>query len=175
MIVFSLVPPTNSTLGSGIIIALLWVWTGAVYQIGYFSTINPAATIFGIFFIIQGLLTMLAVFRLKLGPFSLVIDIRGIAGAIFVIYAMLIYPLLNAAQGHTIPRAPTFGLPCPLVIFTLGVFLWSTVRPPLWVCFIPVAWAIVGTSAAFLFGVWPDSALFIAALAFLVLTMLKSK
>jgi len=40
----------------GIIVGSLWLWTGIVYHLLYFSEINPAARVFGSLFIFQGLL-----------------------------------------------------------------------------------------------------------------------
>ncbi len=66
----------------------------------------------------------------------------------------MLYPVLNAAQHQTLLRAPTFGVPCPTTIFTMGVLLlaargWS-------LAVIPLAWSVIGGSAAVLLGVWAD-------------------
>ncbi len=37
-------------------LAFLWLWMGAVYHLRFFLSINPAARLFGIAFIVQGLL-----------------------------------------------------------------------------------------------------------------------
>ena len=39
----------------GGLLGLLWLWMGTVYQIGYLSSINKAAYVFGGLFILQGL------------------------------------------------------------------------------------------------------------------------
>ncbi len=36
------------------ILALFWIWRGIFYHVAYFSTINPAAMIFGAMFILEG-------------------------------------------------------------------------------------------------------------------------
>jgi hypothetical protein len=41
------------------ILAFFWMWMGAVYHIGYFSSINSASVIFGLLFIVQGLVFLL--------------------------------------------------------------------------------------------------------------------
>src|SRR5512133_2548300 len=42
------------------ILAIFWVWMGIFYHILHFSVINPAALVFGIVFILQGLLFLVA-------------------------------------------------------------------------------------------------------------------
>ena len=69
-------------------------------------------------------------------------------------YAFL-YPLLNISAGHRFPAVPTFGVPCPTVILTIGLFLTMSVVPA-WLMAIPVLWAFVGGSAAYLLGVPAD-------------------
>jgi hypothetical protein len=56
-----------------------------------------------------------------------------------------------------------FAVPCPTVLFTAGVLL--AVRPAVsrWLYLIPVAWSVIAGSAAILFEVTPDLALFAAA------------
>jgi len=53
------------------ILGFFWIWMGVFYHIVHFSVINPAAWIFGIFFILQGLLFLLfarPAFRFILKP-----------------------------------------------------------------------------------------------------------
>jgi hypothetical protein len=58
---------------------------------------------------------------------------------------------------------PTFGVPCPTTIFTLGVLMWC-LRPVPWsVLVVPVAWSVIATVAAVAFGVVEDFALPVAA------------
>ena len=82
-------------------------------------------------------------------------------GGMVIIYALVLYPLLGWLSGHIYPRNPTFGAPCPVTIFTLGLLLWA--RPPAWIIGIPVGWALVATSASWFFGVLEDLALIPAA------------
>ena len=77
-------------------------------------------------------------------------------------YALL-YPFLVIVSGHDFPRAPLFGVPCPLTLFTSGVLLAAEARPARWLFVVPIAWSIIGGSAAMLLGVTPDLALFGAA------------
>ena len=74
--------------------------------------------------------------------------IAGIASAVLLLYALIGYPLLGWAMGHTYPRVPTFGLPCPTTTFTLGLLLLARRPVPKAVLVVPMAWSIIGSFAA---------------------------
>jgi hypothetical protein len=150
-------------------LALLWAWMGIVYHLGFFRAINPAATLFGILFILEaGVLLWLGVRRSSVTrrgvTFARRGDARGTLGGALLMYALLVYPLLNVLLDHRYPAAPTFGLPCPTTIYTLGLLLWTRGPVPLTAAAIPLVWTIVGTSAALLLGVPQDLGLTVAAL-----------
>ena len=73
------------------------------------------------------------------------------------------------------PRVPTFGVPCPTTILTLGFLL--AVRPalPFITAAVPIVWAAIGGLAAILFGVWADLMMPIAAGALLVDVWVRAK
>lgn len=100
------------------ILAVLWLWMGAVYHIGSFRKINPVAVVFGVVFVLQaGLFAWMGVSRGRL-TFHAERSARGVAGAFLILYALGIYPIVAALIGHRYPAAPTFGLPYPTTIFT---------------------------------------------------------
>ena len=72
------------------------------------------------------------------------------------------YPALGDALGHRYPAAPTFGLPCPTTIFTIGLLLWAAHRMPRAVLVIPIVWAVFGFQAAVFLGVREDLGLLVA-------------
>lgn len=146
----------------GAVLGLFWLWTGLVYHVGFFSEINPAAYVFGGFFALQGLLFLWAVARDKL-RFSLELSGYHIIGGIFVLYALVLYPLWGMAVGHVYPAAPVFGVtPCPMTIFTFGLLLFTSREVPVYLLAVPALWAAVGTVAAFSLGVVPDTGLLVA-------------
>jgi hypothetical protein len=81
-----------------------------------------------------------------------------------VFYALIGYPALGWAFGHRYPAAPTFGVPCPTTIFTLGLLLWGLERLPWRVVVVPLLWAGVGTSAAATLGITEDFGLPLAGI-----------
>lgn len=163
---------TNSSRFISYALAFFWLWMGLVYHLGFFSDINKAAYLFGALFIIQGLLFLKYARTLS---FQFTNDLNGVAAILFLVYALIVYPILGYAIGHTYPGAPTFGLPCPTTIFTFGVLLLSDKRVPIPVLIIPSLWAIVGTSAAFSLGFSEDFGLLFAAVVSIILISRKNK
>jgi hypothetical protein len=86
---------------------------------------------------------------------------------VLVAYALVGYPLLGSLAGHRYPQVPTFGVPCPTTIFTLGVLLWHGERSWL-VLAIPLAWTAIGTVAALQLSVPQDFGLGAAGLVTVV-------
>ncbi len=130
------------------ILAFFWLWVGIVYHLIFFSSINPAAYIFGTAFILQALFILKSGIIDKKLKFGFIKDLNHYTGLVFILYALIIYPLLNVYFGHIYPENPTFGLPCPTTIFTFGMFLLTTERIPLYLLIIPFLWALLGISAA---------------------------
>lgn len=96
-------------------------------------------------------------------------DVRGIAGLAIIAYAMVGYPVVSYLLGHRYPATPTFGVPCPTTMFTLGLLLWSSEKSARLASIVPLLWAIVATWAAVRLGVWEDFGLPVAALLTLAL------
>jgi hypothetical protein len=149
-----------------IALAGLWLWMGIIYHGLFFRAINPAATLFMILFVAQGGAFLWLARR---QPAEVAAVSPG-GGAVLMAYALLIYPALGLLMGHRYPEAPTFGLPCPTTIFTLGLLLWMRQAFPRALLVVPVLWAIVGTSAALQLGMLEDLGLPIAALVAIVLS-----
>jgi hypothetical protein len=147
------------------ILAFLWLWIGLVYHLGYFSTINGAAYVFGGLFIIQaGLFLVVGTVKQKLW-FRFHPNSYAIVGALFILYGLVIYAVLGYSLGHHYPYTPTFGLPCPTTVFTFGLLLWTDKRIPKYLLIIPVLWSIIDLFAALQLGVWEDVVLFVTGVA----------
>jgi hypothetical protein len=147
------------------ILAGLWAWMGIVYHLMYFREINPAASVFGAAFLgAAAIFAWTGVVRRRL-VFDCESRARRITGHALIAYALVGYPLLSAMLGRAFPELPTFGLPCPTTIFTLGMLAFLSAPFPRYVFAIPIAWALVGSQAALLLGVYEDLGLLVAALA----------
>ena len=88
--------------------------------------------------------------------------------ACIIAYALLFYPILGFVLGHRYPTTPTFGAPCPVVIFTFGVFCVIPASIPRFAIAIPVLWTLLGSYAAFGFAVREDLGLVAAAMIAIV-------
>jgi hypothetical protein len=155
--------------GTRAVVTLLvvhWAWSGIVYHALFFTRVNPAARLFAALFVTQAAAfawSGLARHRLA---FTAGREPRHYLGAMFVAYA-LAYPMLILATGHALPRAPTFGVPCPTTLLTAGLLLMAAPPVPRWVLVIPILWAVIGGSAALVLSVTPDLMLFAAGAAML--------
>jgi len=157
------------------ILAFFWVWMGAVYHLTFFTAINKPAYVFGSVFILQGLLFFASgTLRQKLS-FRPQLDLYGISGGVFLLYGLVIYPVLGYFLGHVYPQAPTFGVPCPTTIFTFGLLLWTGQKFPKYLLFIPLLWSVIGFSAAFQWDVWEDIMLLVAGLGSTALIVYRDR
>lgn len=154
---------TKKTLTSNSVIswllAFLWLWMGVGYHLSFFTAINKAAYLFGTVFIVQGWLFFSAKNKIV---FQFQRDIYGITGAILVLFAMVIYPVWGHFTGHVYPASPTFGLPCPTTIFTLGILLWANQKWSLYLWIIPLIWSLIGFVAALSLGIIEDTGLLVS-------------
>jgi hypothetical protein len=168
-------PRRWSGVGVSIILAILWAWVGIAYHLAFFTAINPLAYGFAalsilssLIFFWQGVIQKKLVFRLNPG-------VQTVIGFLLVIFALAIYPAWSVYSGHHYPELPTFGLPCPTTIFTIGMCAFL-VRPyPRSSLVIPVLWSFIGGQAAFLLGVPQDTGLLVAGVIGLLLIVQANK
>ena len=159
-----------------LILAFFWGWMGVVYHIMYFSTINGAALGFGVLFIIQALVWLYLGVRHSKLSFQLDKSPYTLTGAVLILYAMLIYPLLGTVLGHSYPRSPNFGVaPCPTAIFTFGLLLWTNARVLKTVLIIPFIWAVIGFTAALTLGIREDIGLLVAGVLGVALLLWRDR
>jgi len=137
---------------------------GIAYHIVYFNSINKAAYLFGILFIIQGLLFFYYGVLKQRIRYKVKQDKPGMMGTTLVIFALIIYPALGYLFGHFYPSTPVYGVPCPTTIFSFGILLWSDKKVPVIILIIPFSWSLVGFSAATVLGMREDFALVLAGL-----------
>ena len=155
-------PATHSRVLS-MFLGLLWLWNAVAYHAWLFTRINPAARVFATMFGAQALLFVWAATKNPITYFSSARWLRAV-GTSLVAYA-LAYPFLNVVSGHPYPAAPTFGVPCPTAILTIGLLMTALDRVPLSLTIVPIAWSFIGGSAAVLLAVPADYALLAAGAA----------
>lgn len=157
------------------VLGFLWLWTAVAYHWAFFAEINPIARVFAVAFALEGVLLAWLALRPEPLRFRPRLNRYGLAGGALVAYALVVYPLIGVAVGHAYPAQPTFGLPCPTTIFTMGVLLWAAPRVPWVVLVIPFVWSLVGLSAVRSFGVIEDAMLPIAGVLGSALVLLRNR
>ncbi len=157
-------------------LGFFWIWMGVVYHLIFFSPINRAAIVFGILFIVQGLIFLVYGAYRENMKLKYTYNFNSVLGMFFILYALVLYPLLGLIFGRSYPASPTFGVPCPTTIFTFGVLLFSQHRVPLFVVLIPFLWSLLGFSAAADLHIWEDTGLLVAGiLSTLIVLFFKPK
>ena len=150
------------------ILAALWLWMSFAYHVAFFAAINRAALLFAAAFAAQSALFVWTAFRMPVISYRPQSIVSASLGAVLFAYALLIYPAIGYAAGHRYPASPTFGLPCPTTIVTLGLIVWAGTALPRRVLIVPLLWSVVGTSAAVSLGMVEDFGLLISAIAVLI-------
>jgi hypothetical protein len=145
-------PVGRSRLLTGVI-AILWAWGAVAYHAFLFTRINPAAWLFAGLFALQAALLLRAAADSTIRYFAATGARR--AGGLFLAAYGILYPFLSLlAQPY--PRTPTFGVPCPTTLLTIGVLMTLRGAIPIRLALIPALWGVVGGSAAVLLGVPTD-------------------
>jgi hypothetical protein len=138
-------------------LALMWAWTGIFYHLSYFTAINTAAWGFGALFLVGGALFAWESRRRTDLQTPASAGWTSALGWVFIVYAMIAYPLIGLALGHRYMDLPQFGItPCPVTLFTFGSLLLLRRSLPWTILAAPVLWSLIGGSAAFLLGVPQD-------------------
>jgi hypothetical protein len=154
------------------LLAAHWAWSALAYHVGFFTRINQGAWVFGALFLLQAAVFVWAGVvhgRLSFAPWR---NAWAPVAWGLVAYS-LVYPAINAAQHLSVSRIPTFGVPCPTMIFTAGLLMLATPRS--WrLSMVPVIWSLIGGSAAFLLGVHADYALPLAGIALAIFSTQRS-
>ena len=169
-------PSVSGSRVVGAILAIFWLGNGIAYHWLHFTPINFAAPVFAVLFVIEALILWWRFTVQGDLTFEFRRDVASAAGVTFMIFAMVIYPLLGMASGHSWPQAAMFGVaPTPMVIFTFGTLLLATPRVPVTPMVIPVLWALIGGSAAWFLDIPEDICLPLSGLVALILLARKNR
>ena len=175
VIFLSIKKVANADTKINVVLSFFWLWMGFVYHLFYFAQINKAAYFFSGIFILQGLLFFYyGVLKNKLS-YKFRFDKLGWFGALLITFALIIYPILGYAFGHSYPASPTFGLPCPTTIFTFGILTWFDKKIPLSILIVPFIWSIIGFFAALKLDVCEDTGLLVAGILGIIIALRNRK
>lgn len=126
------------------ILAFFWCWVAGMFWLPSAGQGFVPGYIFAGIFLIQGLIFLVQVLQSKLS-FGFESTAAAWFGIIFMLYALVGYPLFGALIGHTYPNTSPFGLtPCPVVAFTFGLLLLTDQKIPKITLVIPLFYALSG-------------------------------
>jgi hypothetical protein len=149
-------PGRRSGMVISTILAILWAWIAIVYHLRFFTQISVAAYGFAAVSMVGSLVFLVqGVVRRQL-EFQWVAGYRAYGGLALIVFALVVYPFGSVMAGHTYPTTPTFGLPCPTTIFTVGLLCLMVSPIPRSTLVVPVLWCFVGAQAAFSLDLHPD-------------------
>ncbi|HNW51903.1 MAG TPA: DUF6064 family protein, partial [Prolixibacteraceae bacterium] len=148
----------------GSFLGVLWIWIGAVYHLCFFSAINKPAFVFGLLFILQGILFLINTFSKSAIQFQAERTVQSSIGVFFVLFGIVIYPLIGYLVENSLSHIISLGLPCPSTIATFGFLMLAIRKVPKYLLIIPILWSVIGLSAAINFGVIQDYMLIVSAL-----------
>lgn len=164
----------NASVGISAILTFLWAWQALAYHLAFFTAINPLAYVFAAVFMVgavvffwQGVVRR----RLNFITTGITNGRRAGVGWSLLIFALLVYPAWTYFSGHRYPAFPTFGLPCPTTLFSIGLLAFLVKPYPRSPFVVPVLWCFVGSQAAFVFDVTADLGLIVAGVLGLVLAV----
>lgn len=158
------------------ILALLWIWNGAVTEILFFSEFQKQYYFWGILWILQGILFLIVGLSKNKFNYKIQRNWYSYTGLLFILYALVLYPLIGSLLGHPYPRGPIFGVaPCPVVVFTFGVMLFVDQKVPLSLLVFPLIWAILSLYPIIMMGIIADVGEIIVAVIGFALIVIRNR
>lgn len=153
------------------ILSFLWAWLGLAYHLAFFAPVNPLAHVFaGVSVAGAAVFAWHGIAKRQL-EFKFSCSMRSLAGVALIVFSLAVYPAWATYAGHLYPAMPTFGLPCPTTIFTIGMLSLLVTPYPRMPLVVPILWCLVGSQAAFLLGVPQDRALIVAGIVGIALVI----
>ncbi len=158
------------------ILAVFYGWNGIQFYMIYFKDFMPIPFVFAILFIIQALIFILEGTIRNRISFQFKADLYGLTGALLLFYALFGYQALEYLLGRGYPEILSFGMfPCPTVIFSLGILLWTGKKFPPYILIFPIINALSGFIPVFMIGIIEDIGLIISGLLALFLLSRRDK
>jgi len=126
-----------------------FVWVGIVYfgvidsSRGTLDGVINLAWLWAAIFILEAILFLVAGLLRRDLVFAPRWNLSGVLGALFMLYALVAYPIIEMLGGYSLRESPLFGLsPCVTVFFAFGLLLWARPPAPKYLLLLPLAWAL---------------------------------
>lgn len=108
----------------GLVLILFWIWSGYVYYIREFSALSFLAPTYGIFFLLQAALLVWFVVTPNSLNFQFARYSKGWAGIVFIVLALLIYPLAMVLYEGQWKSYHLVGVtPLSTALFSMGAIM----------------------------------------------------
>ena len=156
------------------VLAFFWLWVSLLFWYPSAQQGFPPGYIFSVVFLVQGILFsyFLVKPKFRFGTYSVSYTWIGL---ICIFYAMFGYLLFGILIDHIYPKTPPFGLtPCPLIIFTFGIFMLSSQKIPKILLVLPFLYSLSGILWITI-GIWEDSGLILASIICVFLILKRDK
>jgi len=158
------------------ILAFFYGWIGLQFYMVYFKEFMPIPFVFGVLFILQALIFIFEGTIRNRISFKFKTDLYGLTGALLIFYAIFGYQALEYLLERGYPEILSFGMfPCPTVIFSLGILLWTGIKFPPYILIFPLIHALSGFIPAFMIGIIEDIGLIISGLVAILLFSYRDK
>lgn len=130
---------------TGLLLGVLWIWTGVVFFGGSLAPFHFAAEWLAGVFVAQSLMLMFALTLMGQARFGWPGGRAGGVAVVLIAYALAGYPALAwVLAGTPWTQLQVVGVaPGPTVLLTLGLLLLARPQAPLILAIIPLLWALV--------------------------------
>lgn len=137
-------PSANTNIIVKIILAVLWIYTAAVFFGLFYGPINPSGYTMGAFFLLMAGILIADIFvkRLDFDPDHN--EYLTYSGLAIIVCGIAVYPLLGLVLGRAWPQFPIFGDPGTLTIFTIGILFLTLKNSRMGYFMVPLLWSLVG-------------------------------
>lgn len=158
-----------------LLLVVAWLWVGVGYFVMHHAALDFAAPVYGVLFVVEGLLLGLAASRNRL-TFRFRPDLAGWTGLALAIAGLIAWPLADWLTGHSWQSVRLVVLaPGPTTAFTLGMLLLTAGRTPVHLAVIPLLWTLVAGATAWVLAIPQDLALPLAGLGGFGLVLWKNR
>lgn len=153
-----------------------WAWTGIAFHAATFASLNFAAPIYAVLFVVQAVLLVWTGAVRDAMPLARPQGPAEAAGLGLAVIALAGWPLLALGARQGLAAAEVAGVaPDPTALFTLGVLLLVRGRTPWHLAALPIAWSFAGGVTAWALGGGPATLQALAGLAAIPLIYLKNR
>ena len=140
-------PPRGRVIA--VLLSVAWFWVAIAFHYKHYAKINWAASVFGAFFILQGLLLLWRGALSQSLQRSFDRSLVSRAGAVLVAFSVLVQPLMGLLSGRLWTQLSVYGTaPDPTAAATLGLLLVTLDRQRLVLMVIPILWCLVSGATA---------------------------